>query len=96
MVENRAVLAKMMNHFDEDHPVSIFLKENCSHLLEQPLGDTGIPYSYFSKESLASNPNVIELKPTFNPSQFAQKPGVYYAYSLDSDYVGSATDFRTR
>lgn len=96
MQENRKVLAKMMHHFDKDHPVSRFLKEKCSHLLDQPLGDTGIPYSYFDKNSLALNPNVIGLKDTFNPSQFSQIPGVYYAYSPESEYCGSATDYRTR
>lgn len=93
----RKVLNSMFNYYPEGHPVRDFLIKKASHNLVDLTGDTGIPYSNFTLQSLNGNFNTISLNDSFTPSQFARAAGVYAVYSEDgSCYVGSATDFQTR
>lgn len=86
----------MYNHYEPNHPVKQFIHQHASHLLLPPVGDTGIPFSFF--DDIQSHSETIKLKPTFHPSDFENNPGVYVAQAADtgSNYVGSTTNFLTR
>lgn len=91
----RKVLVQMANHFPEDHPVTQFLNANCSHLLEAPTGDTGIPVP--TRDSMLADPNTFQLASSYTPSQFPRASGVYIAHDATGDiYTGSAVDFQVR
>jgi hypothetical protein len=97
MEQARKVLTGMSNHFDDNHPLSSFLKAKAGHLLSAPTGHTGILYSFFDPVNLRSHPETLKLSPSFNPSHFRESPGVYIAHNGPSSrYVGSATNLSVR
>lgn len=96
MAQGRKLLERMASHYPQGHDVSQFLKRHAAHLLSLPVGDTGIPSNLFDPEVLASNPDVIKLDPLFTKRNFSNTSGVYYAFTTEGGYVGSATNQVTR
>lgn len=98
MKGNRIVLNKMYDYYSSNPTVKAFLDAKVKHLLNAPIGDTGIPYSFLSKDSILTNPATNSLTEGFKPSLFTSDSGVYIIQSHNTKdfYVGSATDFSRR
>lgn len=67
-------------------------------MLEFPSGHTGIRLQDTYLESLLANPHSHVLSPTFTPSDFPAKAGVYCVTNVETSeqYVGSAINYRAR
>lgn len=47
MASARVALKAIYAHYSADDAVNEYLRSHCSHLLEAPTGDTGVPTSVF-------------------------------------------------
>ena len=58
MSNARNTLQQMYDHFPEDSPVKLYLKANCAHLLNKPLGNTGISVFYLNSDDWRNKPHM--------------------------------------
>ena len=47
----RKTLMAMYNHFDDSSSIKAFIEANCTHLMETPVGNTGVSTSYFDRSN---------------------------------------------
>lgn len=96
--EARIVLQKIFNHYSDDSLVGNYIKDNCSHLLQEPKGHTGIKLEDIKPTRLVNLGESIQLANEFIPSNFPSSSGIYSVSNpvTCDQYIGSALNFRSR
>jgi intracellular sulfur oxidation DsrE/DsrF family protein len=100
-IRSREMLNKMMEHESSSSILFKYLEANCSHMLVEPVGDTGIPMSAFDSSTFISDPLTRNLSNTFSKELFTDVKGnagtyAFYSKELDDYYVGACVDFPSR
>lgn len=69
--KSRSMLKDMYNYLSEDSPIKVFIKTNCSHLLQSPKGHTGHSKDYFEIDKFIFYKNVNSL-PIYHSNSFTE------------------------
>jgi hypothetical protein len=91
----------MYNYLPDDSAIKVFIKNNCSHLLQSPKGHTGYSKYYFEADNYISYKNVNSL-PISHSNSFTEslknKAGVYTIFNPNTKnfYIGATTNFTVR